>query len=393
MVPDLETVSEENTMKIIGLIVNPIAGMGGRVGLKGTDGIEILNRAIQLGASKEAPKIALSALSRLEPIKGELLVLTASGEMGEDQCKALDFHCEVVHTADGETDCSDTARTVRIMEQRGAELILFAGGDGTARDVCRVLENKTPALGIPAGVKIYSPVYGNTPQSAGELALRYLRDGNVPLLEEEVVDADEEAIRQNQVRTELFGCLTVPYKGEYLQNKKAPTPLDELQIRRAIALDVVDHMEPDAYYLIGPGTTTAAVMAELDLPNTLLGVDVVRSGKLIKGDCSEKDLLQLLNGGSGKLVITPTGGQGYLLGRGNQQISPAVLERIGKDNIIILAADSKIISLQGRPMFIDTGDAGMDQELTGYYRIKTGYGSSIMYQVTDGKLWQNNKDI
>jgi predicted polyphosphate/ATP-dependent NAD kinase len=133
-------------------------------------------------------------------------------------------------------------------------------------------------------------------------------------------------------------------------------------------------------------------MAELDLPNTLLGVDVVRAGKLIKGDCSEKDLLQILSGGSGKLVITPTGGQGYLLGRGNQQISPAVLEKIGKDNIMIIAADSKIIGLKGRPMYIDTGDDGMDQELTGYYRIKTGYESSIMYKVTDGKLWYDNKN-
>lgn len=393
MVSDLEIVSEESEMKTIGLIVNPIAGMGGRVGLKGTDGPDILNKAIQLGASKEAPNMALSALRRLEPLKGELCVLTASGEMGEDQCKALGFRHEVVHRTADVTGSGDTASAARIMERKGAELILFAGGDGTARDVFKAVENRVPALGIPAGVKIYSPVYGNTPQSAGELALRYLRDGNLPLLAEEVVDADEEAIRMNQVRTEFFGCLTVPYKKEYLQNKKAPTPLDEAESRMAIALDVVDHMEAGVYYLVGPGTTAAAVMEKLNLPNTLLGVDVVRDGKLVKGDCNERDLLEILGDGSGKLIITPTGGQGYLLGRGNQQISPAVLERIGKENVIIIAVNSKIIELQGRPFLIDTGDESMDQRLSGYYRIKIGYGLCIMHKVTGGKLLANNKNI
>lgn len=393
MVPDLETVSEEGKMKIIGLIVNPIAGMGGRVGLKGTDGTDILNKAIQLGASKEAPNMALSALRRLEPLKEELCVLTASGEMGEDQCKALGFRHEVVHRTSDTTGSDDTVKAARIMEQRGAELILFAGGDGTARDIFKAVEDRVPAIGIPAGVKIYSPVYGSTPQSSGELALRYLRDGNLPLLSEEVVDADEEAIRLNQVRTEFFGCLSVPYKKEFLQNKKAPTPLDEAESSKAIALDVVDHMEGGVYYLVGPGTTTAAVMEELDLPNTLLGVDVVRDGKLVKGDCSEKDLLEILEGGPGKLIVTPTGGQGYLLGRGNQQISPAVLERIGRDNVVIIAVNSKIIDLQGRPFLIDTGDESMDERLSGYYRIKIGYGLCIMHKVSEGKLLADNKDI
>jgi predicted polyphosphate/ATP-dependent NAD kinase len=371
-------------MKTIGLIINPIAGMGGRVGLKGTDGITILNKAIQLGASGEAHDLAAAALRKLEPIREELFVLTVSGNMGENQCRALDFQYEVIHRTGETTENSDTIKAAKIMEERGADLIFFAGGDGTARDIYSAVGNRIAALGIPAGVKIYSPVYGNTPQSAGELACLYLRDRSLPLKEEEVVDIDEEAIRNNQVKTELFGCLKVPYKKEYLQNKKAPTPLDEEESQKAIALDITDHMQEGEYYLIGPGTTTGAVMEELKLPNTLLGFDVIKDKKVIKSDCNERDILGILGDRYGKLVITPTGGQGYLLGRGNQQISPEVLRKIGKENIVILSANSKIIELQGSPLLIDTGDESMNQSLAGYYRIKVGYGINIMYKVSAG---------
>ena len=382
-------------MKTIGLIINPIAGMGGRVGLKGTDGADILNKAILLGASKEAPNMALNALRKLEPIREELHILTASGDMGENQCKALGFRYEVVHqtrrigSGPGlergvDTDSADTVKAASIMAERGAELILFAGGDGTARDICRAVGTRAAALGIPAGVKIYSPVYGNTPQTAGELAYLYLRGGNLPLKEEEVVDLDEEAVRENRVGTELFGYLRVPYQREYLQNKKAPTPLSEEESRRAIALDVIDHMAEGEYYLVGPGTTAGAVMEELKLAETLLGVDVIRDKKIVKLDCNEKELLNILDN-SAKLVIGLTGGQGYLLGRGNQQISPEVLRRIGKENIIIVSVNSKIIDLEGRPLLIDTGDESMNRALEGYYRIKVGYGSDIMYRVSAGQ--------
>lgn len=411
MVPDLESVPEKNkgsiaskkawrSMKTIGLIINPIAGMGGRVGLKGTDGADILNKAIQLGALKEAPNIALSALRKLEPLREELRVLTASGDMGENQCKALGFWYEVVHQTKAVcggwgSDSGDTEKAAGIMAERGAELILFAGGDGTARDIYRAVETRIPVLGIPAGVKIYSPVYGNTPRAAGELAYWYLCGRNLPLKEEEVVDVDEEAVRGNRVITKLYGYLKVPFQREYLQNKKAPTPLSEAESRMAIALDVVDHMEKGKYYLIGPGTTAGAVMEVLGLPNTLLGVDVIRDKALIKADCNERDLLNILGGrtgkwgggvgvGAGKLVIAPTGGQGYLLGRGNQQISPEVLGRIGKENMIIISVNSKIIDLKGSPLLVDVGDESMNRTLEGYYRIKVGYDMDLMYRVSAG---------
>jgi predicted polyphosphate/ATP-dependent NAD kinase len=369
-------------MKTIGLIINPIAGMGGRVGLKGTDGSEILNKAIELGAIKEAPSKAIKAMEKLLPIKDELNVLTSSNDMGENQCKYLGFQYEVVYNSKDSSDYLDTLNAARIIEERGADLIIFVGGDGTARDIYKAVENRVIALGVPAGVKIHSPVYGSTPEFAGELALLYLTDGNLNLKEEEVIDIDEEAFRNNQVRTRLFGYLKIPYKKELLQNKKAPTPLGEEATQKAIALDIIDNMKEEVYYLIGPGTTTRAIMDELGLSNSLLGVDIIRNKEIIKLDCNENDMLRILDNNQGKLIITPTGGQGYLLGRGNQQISPRVITRIGKENLIIVSTNSKIIELKGNPLLVYTGNDNIDRNLTGYYRIKIGYGSEIVYRVS-----------
>lgn len=372
-------------MKTIGLIINPIAGMGGRVGLKGTDGKLILDMAIKLGAVKEAPSKAIKALRKLKSIKEELLILTSSLDMGENQCRFLGFNYEIVHKSNQETNAFDTLKTAKIMEERGVELIIFVGGDGTARNVYEAVGNRVVVIGIPAGVKIHSPVYGNTPESAGELALLYLNNDNLYVKEEEVVDIDEEAFRNDEVRTQLFGYLKIPYKKELLQNKKAPTPLGEEENKYAIALDIIDNMEKDIYYLIGPGTTTRAIMEKLDLPSTLLGVDIVKDKKVVKLDCNEKDILGILADENGKLIITPTGGQGYLLGRGNQQISPKVLKKIGRDNILIISTNSKIIELKGNPLLIYTGDEIIDKSLGGYYRIKVGYKMDIIYKVSDYK--------
>ncbi|HAE92684.1 MAG TPA: ATP-NAD kinase [Tissierella sp.] len=369
-------------MKTIGLIINPVSGMGGKVGLKGTDGREILDKAIKLGAVKEAPSKAVKALKKLEPIKEELLILTSSFDMGENQCKLLGFDYEIIHKSTQETNALDTIKAAKLMEKRGVELIIFVGGDGTARNIYEAINNRVVVLGIPAGVKIHSPVYGNTPESAGELALLYLKGDNLNVKEEEVIDIDEEAFRNDIVRTQLFGYFKIPYKKELLQNKKAPTPLIEEASQKAIALDIIDNMEEEIYYIIGPGTTTRAIMEALNLPSTLLGVDIVKDKKIIKLDCNEEDILNILADKKGRLIITPTGGQGYLLGRGNQQISPKVLKIIGKDNILIISPNSKIVDLRGNPLLIYTGDETTDKKLAGYYRIKVGYKMDIIYKVS-----------
>lgn len=368
-------------MKTIGLIINPISGMGGRVGLKGTDGKEILDKAIWLGAKREAPAKALKAMEKLMPIKDKVLFLTPSGDMGENQCKELKMNFQVVYQSKVYSDCFDTLEAARIMEEKGADLILFVGGDGTARDIFDAVGTRVVAIGIPAGVKIHSSVYGSTPENAGELALGYINGNIVTLMEAEVIDLDEDEYRNNMVSTRLYGYLKLPCEKKYLQNKKAPTPLSEEDNQNAIALDIIDNMQNEVYYLIGPGTTTKAIMDKLGLRNTLLGVDILKNKELIKLDCNEKEILSILNNKDSKLVITPTGGQGYLLGRGNQQISPSIIEKVGKENILIISTHSKLIELNGEPLLVYTGDKDMDRKLTGYYRVKIGYGSEVMYRV------------
>lgn len=370
-----------DNMKLVGLIVNPIAGMGGTVGLKGTDGVEILDMARKLGAKPEAPSKAILALKKLLPVKDKIRILTASGDMGENQCKEAGLSHDVVYSLGIESSSNDTLLAARTIMDRNVDILMFAGGDGTARDIYTAVGNKLVTVGIPAGVKIHSPVYGNSPEQAGELSRMYITDANVEIMEVEVLDIDEEAYREDRVTTRLYGYLMVPHNRKFLQNKKAPTPLGEAEGQMAIALDIVDSMEDDTYYVIGPGTTTRAVMRTLGLESSLLGVDIVRDKKLVALDCNEKEIIKTIDGKNSKLIITPTGGQGYLLGRGNQQISKEVIRLIKKENIIIIANQSKIIALRGNPLLVYTGDHEVDSYLTGYYKVKIGYGTDLMCKV------------
>ena len=365
--------------------MNPIAGMGGKVGLKGTDGNEILYKAIELGAVREAPSKAIKALKKLEDIKDELLIVTCSGDMGQKEANSLGFKTKIAFYIDeNRTNSNHTIQGTKKIIEEGVDLLLFVGGDGTARNIYEAGGGKVITLGVPAGVKIHSPVYANTPEKAGELALLYLTRENMAVKEEEVVDIDEEAFRNDRVITTLYGYLKVPVAKRFMQNKKAPTPLSEEASQRAIALDIVDNMEEDICYIIGPGTTTRAIMQTLNIPYTLLGVDIVMNRKTIKLDVAEKDLLKYVNRYPSKIILTPTGGQGYLLGRGNQQISSQVINKIGKESIIVISTNSKIIELRGKHLLIYTGDEKTDEMLKGYYRVKVGYGMDIMYGVQIG---------
>lgn len=369
-------------MKKLGFIVNPIAGMGGRVGLKGTDGKEILEKAIRLGASQEAPVKAMHALKKLESIRDSILVVTCSGSMGQNEAEQLGFNTKIILDSEEEKTTEEhTRKAAAKMAEEKVDLLLFVGGDGTARDIYNALGDNLVVLGVPAGVKIHSPVYANTPEKAGELALKYLKGEKVLVKEEEVVDIDEDAFREDMVSTKLYGYLKVPFEKSFMQNRKAPTPLSEEISQMTIALDVVDHMEEGTYYVIGPGSTTRAIMTTLGLPYTLLGVDIVLNKKVVQLDASEKGILHYIKDSPSKLIITPTGGQGYLIGRGNQQISSEVLKNIGRDNIIIISTNGKIIDLRGKPLIIYTGDEYVDKSLKGYYRVKIGYNNEVMYPV------------
>lgn len=367
--------------KKIGFIINPIAGMGGRVGLKGSDGIDILMKAKELGARPEAPRRATEAISELAEIKEQVEVLTWSGEMGEDEAKEAGFNPTVIGSyGDRMSTPDDTIEAARKMAEIGVDLILFAGGDGTARNICSAVGERIPVLGIPAGVKIHSAVYAINPQNAGKAAIKFLKDKSVKVIDKEVMDIDEEAFRNGDVKAKLYGFMKVPELKQYLQNVKSGG-YSEKQALEGIAAEVVSSVEPDVMYIIGPGTTTRSIMDRLGLNNTLLGVDVIMNNQVIANDVTETQLVQLLEDKKAKIVVTVIGGQGHIFGRGNQQISPRVIRSVGKSNIIVVATKAKILSLMPAPLLVDTGDADLDKEMHGYTKIITGYQDYIPYKI------------
>jgi predicted polyphosphate/ATP-dependent NAD kinase len=366
----------------LGLIVNPVAGLGGRVGLKGSDGAEIQKRARELGAVPQALNRAVQALERVKSL-GSLEIITYPGAMGADAAQALDLEATVIGSIRAEeTTPQDTQLAAQEMQRLGVRLLLFAGGDGTARDVYQAIGDGLPALGIPAGVKIHSAVFGISPRSAGDLALAYLQGKAPSLREAEVMDIDEAAFRQGIVATRLYGYLKVPFQRRLLQGLKAASSPSEGAAMGAIACHVVDDMEDGCLYVIGPGTTTRAITSELGLDKTLIGVDVVLDGELLATDVNEAQLLEIVQGRQAKIIVTPIGGQGYIFGRGNQQISHRVIAKVGTDNVIVVSTQAKIYALRGRPLLVDTGDRAVDEALNGYVSVVTGYNEEMIYKVS-----------
>jgi predicted polyphosphate/ATP-dependent NAD kinase len=369
-------------VKKLGVIVNPIAGMGGRVGLKGSDGLAVLGKARELGALPESPMRAIEALRVVSRIRNEVEIITYPREMGEHEALECGFTPTVIGSvAAGPTTSEDTMTAAREMMDLGVDLLLFAGGDGTARDIHDAVGQSVLALGIPAGVKIHSAVYAVTPTRAGELAVRCLEGRVSSVREAEVMDVDEEAFRAGTVAARLYGYLRVPEDRRFVQSGKAASPPDESDAARGIASEIVRRMEEGCLYIIGPGTTTRQIMEELGLENTLLGVDVVLDKGLVAGDVNERDLLELTEGRRAKIVVTVIGGQGYILGRGNQQLSPEVVRKVGEDNIIVVATRDKLASLDGRPLLVDTGDTDLDQALNGYTKVTVDFNTYAMYRV------------
>ena len=370
---------------IIGFLINPVAGMGGKVALKGTDGEETLKRALELGAVPVARARAEAALAEFAGLACGHEFIAPSEEMGESLLEAHGIKARVIYeSACPKTTASDTIMAARKMEEAGADLIIFAGGDGTARDMCSAIGERIPVVGVPAGVKIHSAVYAKKPRDAGMLVKKFLSGKIKKFKAAEVMDIDEDAFRQNIIRAELYGYMTVLDDREFMQDRKSGGALGESAEAADIAAYVVKNMERDAIYLIGSGTTTDAIMKQLGADGTLLGVDAVENGRLVAKDLAEKEIKELLNGydrDRRHLVVTVIGGQGHIFGRGNQQLSPGVLRMIPKSNINVIATPSKMAQLFGKPLIADTGDAALDEEFKGYIPVTVGLGRRIMAKV------------
>lgn len=364
----------------LGLIINPLAGLGGSVGLKGSDGMA--EQALALGAVPQASQRVLTALTELLPQKEAIQLLTVAGDMGETVCQQLGFKYRLCYSpAQQPTTAADTEQAARLIAESGVDLLLFAGGDGTARNICAAVSESATVLGIPAGVKIHSGVYAISPAAAGKLVARLVAGELVSLQDAAVMDIDEEAFRQGAVRARRFGEMRIPAQLRYVQSVKMSGRESEELVLDDLAAYVAAMMEDNIRYVMGSGSTVAAVMNELGLENTLLGVDVVENGAVIARDVTASELISLVDGYPTKLIMTLIGGQGHVFGRGNQQLSPAVIRAIGRDNILLLATKTKLQQLEGRPLLADTGDSALDKSLQGLISVLTGYNDYVMYRL------------
>jgi len=353
----------------IGLIVNPIAGLGGPAGLKGSDAADIRERTA--GRAGAAPSRAAHALDALGQMDGGARLLTAAGAMGADVAAGRGWDMTVVgDVVSGTTSARDTQAVASELVAAGVDLILFAGGDGTAVDIMEVVGERIPVLGIPAGVKMHSGVFAVSPPVAGRIARRFLGNGGAPAVAAEVVDVDEDALQSGVLSPRLRGVMRVPSARELVQQAKLRSPASEAADIAAAARGAVAELLDGVTYVIGPGSTTGAVLAELGHEHTLLGVDVLRGNERIAVDVSDEELERVLGAGPVAIVVSPIGGQGFIFGRGNQQISPAVIRRAGIDRLMIVATKRKLASLHGRPLMVDTGDEALDATIAGFRHVR-----------------------
>lgn len=362
----------------LGLIINPLAGLGGRAALKGSDGVAA--QALAMGVEPLAQQRVKVALQVLWPLRDQLQIVTAPGLMGAALLDEMGFAHEVIGELSAEqTRAEDTQRLAEQIQARGVDLLLFAGGDGTARDICNSTRHGQLVLGIPAGVKIHSGVYAVNPRAAGELVALLVKGELVRLGSAEVRDIDEAAFRAGQVRTRHFGELAIPEEGRFVQQVKQGGREQETLVLDDIAAGLQEEGE-EVTWVMGPGSTTLGVLEAMGLEGTLLGVDVMRAGLLIGRDVTEQQLWALLQDAEhARILVTAIGGQGHILGRGNQQISPRIVRAVGLDNLLVVATKRKLKTLAGRPFLLDSGDPQLDEELTGLRRVLSGYREEMLY--------------
>jgi predicted polyphosphate/ATP-dependent NAD kinase len=366
----------------LGLIINPNAGLGGPLGFKGTDLDAIIAQAHAQGIEPLAPLRAKRALGQFAGLIGQTQFVTCSGVMGENAARAMGMAPLCLAIGGDATTAADTITAAQQMAAAGVDLILFAGGDGTARNIMDALSAKVPVLGIPCGVKMHSAVFGTSPETAGRLVHRLLSEPP-PMITRcaEVMDIDEAAFRANRLVARLYGYLRVPADRHSVQQAKASYfGSDEAELEGA-ALELASELQADCAYIIGPGATAKKLLTKCRLQGTLLGVDVLLNGRLIERDADSTRLLAATRQHPAKIIVGIIGGQGHVFGRGNQQIGADIIRRVGRDNIIVLAGRSKLAGLSGRPLIIDSGDAALDGELSGFLRVRTGPGQIAIMPV------------
>ena len=371
----------------IGFIVNPIAGMGGRVGLKGTD--DVLNQAIKLGAHPTARLKAeemLREFSLLPPNDQEILWVTCDGDMGDNELKTIGIiNKKIIYTpSKATTSAEDTKQACKKILETPPDLLLFCGGDGTARDIYTVIDKQIPLLGIPAGVKMHSGVFGITTNATAKMLLEFINKRLI-VGDAEIMDLDEELYRKGEWKVRLYGVAKGIIEPTYIQvGKSCFESISDDEVKDELADHIKDELEKyeDWLFLFGTGGTIDHIAKKLHIENTLLGIDAIYQKKLLAKDVNEEQILRLLKKyPKAKVLLSPIGAQGFILGRGNLQLSPTVIKKIGIENIIVIATPSKLLHT---PLLrVDTGDAALDRSFAnqGYFMVVIGYRLSRVVRI------------
>ncbi|RTZ98239.1 MAG: ATP-NAD kinase [Candidatus Neomarinimicrobiota bacterium] len=380
-------------MTRIGILVNPDAGLGGRLGYKGTDGRAAEARAA--GAVDRSGPRMTDALSRFSELLSHLReaphLMSCSGRMGSDWIPAGISFEEVVR-APAESTAEDTRRAVSELLDANIDLLFYAGGDGTTRDIVAALEEAQrtdlPLVGVPTGVKMHSGCFAATPRAAAEVLAAWLA-GDLMLASTEVMDLDEEAYREGEWKVRMYAEVQTPSSPRWMQGAKMRVAAaEEEEVLEGLAAHVGELAQENPGMLIiwGSGGTLRAMSENLGMQTTLLGIDASRDGVLVGRDLAEDGLLELLdgNGSAGVLLLlSPMGGQGFLIGRGNLQLSPEVLRAVGVDNILGVATPGKLAILS--ELRIDSGDSGLDADIRErrYLRVLQGFRTTRLIKVAD----------
>ena len=388
----------------LGVIVNPDAGLGGKLGFKGSDGRAI--EARKAGATDRSGPRMRQCLQHLHGLLVSSLNRTGSmseiyswsGRMGGDWLPETSEKMTVVHTGQTPTPTSaaDTSDMVRTLVDAQVEAILYAGGDGTTRDIVNALgalgsgATSTPVIGVPGGVKMHSGTFATTPKAAAEVVLSFAM-GDLRTAITEVMDLDEEVYQHGEWRVRMYGEAWTPSSPRFMQGAKE-------QVERVSEEDTIEGLahhvqslvddEPDLMVVWGSGGTLRRMGEHLDLDLTLLGIDVWHAGTVFR-DLNEQGLLDILGSHHDQqdqprpllLLLSPMGGQGFLIGRGNLQLSPAVLRLVGHDRLLGVATPSKLIGLEA--VRIDTGDEALDDEYAAkrFVKILQGFRTTRLIRV------------
>ncbi len=352
-------------VKAVAFFVNPLAGYGGIRNNKGSDNMHLKNIDESISIKR-----AIEFLSGIDCRDMQFIV--PEGPMGSLEMDKANLKYKISYFPGDPTTSIDTINFIR--SATGSDIICFLGGDGTARDVLTAGVN-LPVLGIPAGVKMYSSVFSMNIHHAIEVFDNFCRN-EITLKDAEVADINEEEYRKGKLDIKRFGTLKIPDSPGIISSSKAEYPPSSSY---DMAEYIIDNMDNDVYYIIGPGTTCKAITASLGLHTNMLGFDILKGKKLIIDDAGEDAIYNYSNSGRIKIIISIIGGQGFLLGRGNQQISSRILKKAGFENISVISTPEKLFGLTG--LAIDIADK--DISVPKFIRVLTGYGQFKIMRVND----------